>query len=152
MPRGAPGLALRPAAPADCDWVNARYAEADFQPSDATHLVLIAEVDGARAGLGRLVPAGPGVVELGGMYVLPAYRGGGVAASLITALLAAAAGARVYCIPYAHLAPLYERAGFAPVEEGAAVPASVREKLAWCKQHYAQPVRLMQYGGGAGRT
>jgi GNAT superfamily N-acetyltransferase len=152
VPRGAPELVLRRALPEDLDWVNARYAEADFQPSATTHLVLIAEVDGAPAGLGRLVPAGPGTVELGGMYVLPAHRGGGVAAALIAALLAAAAGARVYCVPYAHLAALYERAGFAEVAEGAAVPAAVREKLACCKRHYAQPVRLMQYGGGAGGT
>ena len=136
---------LRRAGPTDLDWVNARYAEADFLPSDPTHLVLIAEVDGAAAGLGRLVPAGVGAVELGGMYVLPAHRGCGVASALVRGLLGAAGRARVYCIPWDDLAGWYERAGFARVADEAAAPGAVRDKLAWCRSHYARAVRLLEY-------
>jgi len=147
-----PGVAVRRAAPAELDWVNARYAEAGFQPSDAAHLVLIAEVDGAPAGLGRLVPMAPGERELGGMFVLPGFRGRGVAGTLVRALLDAAAGTRVWCIPWADLAGLYAREGFAAVPDDAPVPQPVRAKLDWCIRHYARPVCLMQYGGAAGGT
>lgn len=143
-------LVLRTANPADLEWANARYAEADFLPSDPSHTVMIAELDGVRAGLGRLVPAGPGVFELGGMYVLPVHRGRGIAPALIAALLEAAGGARVYCIPYAHLSPLYARAGFRPVDGDAVLPPPVAAKLDWCRQHYAQPVCLMWNGAPAG--
>ncbi len=139
-------LVLRTAGPADLEWINARYAEADFLPSDPSHTVVIAELGGEPAGVGRLVPAGDGAFELGGMFVRPAHRGRGISTALVAALLDAAQGACVYCIPYARLAPLYARAGFVPGEEGAPLPAPIAAKLAWCKGHYTEPVCLMQNG------
>lgn len=144
------GVTVRPALPDEMGWVNGRYAETDFRSSDASHHVMIAEVGRAPAGLGRLVPMGEGDVELGGIYVLPAHRGRGVGAALVRALLAAAVGQRIWCIPWADLTGLYERAGFVRVPEEATIPEPVRAKLEWCIRHYARPVCLMQYGGAAG--
>lgn len=150
--RGVGSVAVRRAAPADLAWANARYAEAGFLASDATHLLLIAEMEGALAGLGRLVPAGEGAVELGGMFVLPAARGRGVSRALVRALLAAAGAARVFCIPFDDLAGLYEREGFVRVPAEADVPPAVAAKLAWCRDRYARPACLLEHVPGAGNT
>lgn len=143
-------LTIRSARPEDEDWIRARYAEADFVPHDASHHVLIAESDGAPVGLGRLVPCGAGVVELGGMYVLPAHRGAGVGPALVGALIEHAGRARVYCIPWARLEGLYARHGFRRISLDDGLPAAVAEKLRFCAEHYEEPVCLMVLGGDAG--
>lgn len=145
-------LVLRRAGPGDLEWIQAQYAVAYFQPAGVTHVVVIAEVHGVRAGLGRLVPAGDGVFELGGIYVRPEFRGRNVSRRLVRHLVELAGPARVFCIPYAHLAALYAGEGFVVVASLREVPAAVLEKLEWCKHHYLQPVCLMQNGGARARS
>lgn len=133
--------------PDELEWANARYAEIDFLPSGAADLVAVAEVDGERAGLGRVVPVSPTAGELGGMYVFPPCRGRGVAQALVAFLLAQAPRERLYCIPFAHLGTFYGSFGFEPVAPGEALPAAVAEKFAWCQSHYPEPVLLLARGG-----
>jgi GNAT superfamily N-acetyltransferase len=135
---------IRPLSRLELAWANERYAEIDFAPSKESDFVAVAEVDGAKAGLGRLVPMGPGIAELGGMYVLPAYRGKSIARAIVEYLLAHASRCeRLYCIPFAHLERFYTSCGFAPVGPGDAVPEAVRGKLDWCHTRYPEPVRLL---------
>lgn len=132
---------LRVATPAEAQWVNERYAEVRFVPSDVTReAVIVAEIDGVPAGLGRLVPVDDGSCELGGMLVFESFRGRGVARALIDELLRHANGRDVYCIPFADLETLYASAGFARTEDA---PQSVREKFEWCMRTYDRPVLLM---------
>ena len=64
-------ITIRAACPDEAEWVNARYAEVRFMPSDlGREVVLIAESDGEKAGLGRLVPVDE-AFELGGMLEAP---------------------------------------------------------------------------------
>jgi N-acetylglutamate synthase-like GNAT family acetyltransferase len=136
---------LRQATAADSGWINAAYADVHFQSSDLSReLVIVAELDGERAGLGRLVPAGEEACELGGMLVFDAFRGRGVARVIIDELLRHANGRAVYCIPFADLEPIYERAGFRRRARRDDVPEYVKEKLEWCEREIRRPVILME--------
>ncbi len=132
---------LRVATPAEAQWVNERYEEVRFVPSDlARETVIIAEIDSVPAGLGRLVPVDDRSCELGGMLVFESFRGRGVAKALIDELLRHANGRDVYCIPFADLESLYASAGFARTEDA---PPPVREKFEWCMRTYDRPVVLL---------
>jgi N-acetylglutamate synthase-like GNAT family acetyltransferase len=134
---------LRRATESDAAWINAAYADVHFQLSDlARDLVIVAELDGEHAGLGRLVPAGE-AFELGGMLVFDPFRGRGVARAIIDELLRHAGGRDVYCIPFADLEPIYAKAGFTRRERDGSLPAHILEKLAWCERELKREVILM---------
>lgn len=138
-------IEIRAARADEANWVNERYAAVRFIPSDlANETVLIAELDGTPAGLGRLVPVDERSCELGGMLVFEGFRGRGVARALIDALVARAGGRTIYCIPFAELEPLYAAAGF---ERSENAPTAVKEKFEWCQRTYDKPVLLMRRDG-----
>ncbi|MDQ3284051.1 MAG: GNAT family N-acetyltransferase [Acidobacteriota bacterium] len=138
-------MKLRRADAGDVQWINAAYEAIRFQQSDlARELLIVAEVDDQRAGIGRLVPAGQDACELGGMLVFDAFRGRGVARAIIEELLRHANGKTVYCIPFADLVPIYEKAGFRIVDEDASLPEYVRKKLDWCRREIDRDVVLMR--------
>ena len=137
-------LSLRTATPDDAGWIQEQYNNLHFLLSDlARETVVIAEVDGTRAGMGRLVPAGDGILELGGMFVDDAFRGRGVAKAIVDELIRRAGGNEVYCIPFADLEALYASCGFRRIEP-VDVPAKVKEKLDWCRREMPRPVILMK--------
>jgi N-acetylglutamate synthase-like GNAT family acetyltransferase len=134
---------LRRATEEDAAWINAAYADVHFLPSDLSRdLVVVAELDGEHAGLGRLVPAGE-ACELGGMLVFDAFRGRGIARAIIDELLRQAGEREVYCIPFADLEPIYAKAGFTRRERDESLPAHILEKLEWCEREMERPVILM---------
>ncbi|HEY0139858.1 MAG TPA: GNAT family N-acetyltransferase [Thermoanaerobaculia bacterium] len=138
-------MKLRVALPDEEAWLNARYAEVGFQRSDLSRdLQIIAELDGERAGTGRLVPLGENAVELGGMLVLDRFRGRGVAKKIIEELLRHANGREVYCIPFTDLEPIYAAAGFARSATG---PEQAMAKIKWCNRTYERGVVLLKHGG-----
>jgi N-acetylglutamate synthase-like GNAT family acetyltransferase len=141
-------MKLRRATLEDAPWINAAYDAIGFQRSDlARELLIVAEVEGERAGIGRLVPAGEEACELGGMLVFDAFRGRGIARAIIDELLRHAAGRTVYCIPFADLEPVYAKAGFTVIDEDAPAPEYVRKKLAWCRREIAREVVVMVMSG-----
>jgi len=132
---------LRTARAGETAWINARYAEVRFVPSDLAHeVVVIAEIDGEPAGLGRIVDVDERSCELGGMLVFDRFRGRGVARAIIDELLRHARDRDVYCIPFADLEPLYAAAGFTRCDDA---PRSIREKFEWCRVTYDRPVVLL---------
>jgi GNAT superfamily N-acetyltransferase len=139
---GVSSVQLRLARPDEQAWLNDRYTEIGFQLSDLTRdLQIIAELDGQRAGTGRLVPVGENAVELGGMLVLDEYRGQGVARAIIDELLRQAGARDVYCIPFADIEGIYTAAGFVRCEDG---PEAVVGKVAWCATKYSRKVVLLR--------
>lgn len=136
---------LRTARPDEIGWINEQYAKIHFIPSDPEHdAIVIAELDGERAGFGRLVRAGEHAYELGGMFVFEHFRGRGVARAIVDELIRRAAGAEVYCIPFADLEALYAAAGFRRIEP-VGVPEKIQEKLDWCaREKTTRPVILMK--------
>ena len=134
-------MKLRTARAAEAEWINARYAEVRFMPSDLAHeVVVIAETGDEPAGLGRLVDIDERSCELGGMLVFERFRGRGVARAIIEELLHHARGRDVYCIPFADLEPMYAAAGFTRCDDA---PSTIREKFDWCQRTYDRPVVLM---------
>ncbi len=100
-------------------WANAQYRAIRFATTPPDAVALVAEVAGARVGLGRLVALAPGVLELGGIWTDDAVRGRGIARTMVAALLARLSEPdhgerpRVWCIPFAHLSAFYQSFGFA---------------------------------------
>ncbi|MBS0622859.1 MAG: GNAT family N-acetyltransferase [Verrucomicrobia bacterium] len=75
---------LRRAEPSEISWVNQCYAEVQFIHSNFDREVIaIAEVNGQKAGLGRLVTINDENLELGGMYVFEEFRGQGIARKVL---------------------------------------------------------------------
>jgi GNAT superfamily N-acetyltransferase len=138
---------LRVATASDARWINERYAEVRFLPSDLSReVVVIASIDDEPAGIGRIVDVDEQSCELGGMLVFERFRGRGVARAIIDELLQHARGRDVYCIPFAELESLYASAGF---ERASEAPLHVREKFEWCQRTYEKPVLLMRLSGAA---
>jgi N-acetylglutamate synthase-like GNAT family acetyltransferase len=137
--------ALRKAVRSDQSWINAAYDTVHFQHSDlARDLVIVAEVDGEPAGIGRLVPLSDDAVEMGGMLVFENFRGRGLALQIVQELLRHADGRTVYCVPFSDLEPVYARAGFVRCDEERDLPPKLREKLDWCRREITdRPVSLM---------
>jgi len=129
----------------DATWINERYASVHFQPSNLSRdLMVVAEIDGAPAGIGRLVPAGEHACELGGMLVFEEFRGRGIARAIIEELLRHVDGRAVYCIPFAELEPIYAGAGFVRIIPDETLPAYIHKKLDWCAHEIDRPVILME--------
>jgi predicted N-acetyltransferase YhbS len=139
----APACIVRRLTVAELDWANCRYKEADFVPSSVEDLVIVAEVNGEKAGLGRVVDVGAGIGELGGMYVLPAFRGANIARAIVQALIDASSQRTLFCIPFAHLRGFYGSFGFEEAASDAVVPDVVAKKVDWCNRHYPNPVALL---------
>ncbi|HUD01250.1 MAG TPA: GNAT family N-acetyltransferase [Rhabdochlamydiaceae bacterium] len=136
---------IRAAEKADIEWINQQYQEVDFVPSIFEKEVIgIAEYEGQKAGIGRLVTIDDRNAELGGMYVFEAFRGKGIAKELVKFLLDQAHHFQtVYCIPFEYLASFYMHYGFAPCSNLEKVPRDVAAKYQWCKQQYPQPTALL---------
>jgi len=124
-------------------WANERYGEIHFMPSQLSDFIAVAEVDNVKVGLGRLVPVDGTTGELGGIYVLPAFRGRKVAYSIVNFLLQHSPYQQLFCIPFAHLEGFYQGFGFHPVSDKAAVPCVVAEKVNWCAKEYPASVNLL---------
>jgi N-acetylglutamate synthase-like GNAT family acetyltransferase len=140
-------LEVRIAREDELAWANQRWAEIDFVTSSpGRDLIVIAELDGTPAGLGRLVRLANGEVELGGIVVFPEFRRRGVAEAIVTELVARIpAGVRAYCLPFEHLESFYARFGFARLDDRQAEHAApeAREKLAFCRRTYPMSAVLM---------
>lgn len=93
-------------------WADERYREIRFAASPPGARAFVAEIEGARVGLGRLVEHAAGVIELGGVWTAGTARNRGVARAMVTALVEQAPAGRLWCIPFAHLAAFYETFGF----------------------------------------
>lgn len=68
-------LTVRIVKKAEMEWINKCYNEVEFVHSNFDkEIIAVAELDGHRAGIGRLVTIDSNYLELGGMYVFESYR------------------------------------------------------------------------------
>ena len=136
---------VRAASRADIEWINHRYKEVDFVPSIfEREVIAVAEYEGQRAGLGRLVTLDENNAELGGMYVFEPYRGKGIAKEIVQFLLNKGhLFQTIYCIPFEKLIHFYTQYGFVACSNLGAVPRELISKYQWCQQQYPQPTALL---------
>ena len=124
------------------DWANARYRELRFSPSPPGTTGVVAELGGARVGLGRLLALAPDVLELGGIWTAEAARGRGVARQVVEALLAAwPRRGQLWCIPFEHLVGFYQSCGFRPAAQP--WPAAIAAKVDGCGAVHAAAVVVL---------
>jgi hypothetical protein len=128
---------------AELGWVNERYAEIGFASSTGSDFVVVAELDGMKAGVGRVVPVDAGAGELGGIHVLPKFRRHGVARAIVAHLIDHSPCGRLFCIPFAHLEHFYAGFGFVPVTPNTVVPQAIAGRRRWCEERYRETGRLM---------
>jgi GNAT superfamily N-acetyltransferase len=122
-------------------WAAERYRELRFAASPPGARGLVAELDGARVGLGRVVEHAPGVFELGGIWTDEKARNRGVARAMVTALLALAPAGRLWCIPFAHLAAFYESFGFEVARPP--WPGPIADKVTACHTEHLPSVVVL---------
>lgn len=108
----APAVTVRRATPADQTTIRRLVRGAQLDPTALhwSHFV-VAEIDGAGSvGIGQVRPY-PRCPELGSLVVRKRFRGRGIAAAIIHALLESEPGT-VYLECQVHMVPYYERFGF----------------------------------------
>jgi N-acetylglutamate synthase-like GNAT family acetyltransferase len=136
---------IRKAYAEEEQWVNERYKEIGFVPSNVgRELVAVAEHEGSRAALGRLVPVNADCAELGGIYVLQEFRGLGIATELVDYLLREGTTyKKIFCLPFAHVEHLYLALGFRRYDGAENVPQEIQRKHRWCNNHYEHGTLLL---------
>ena len=133
--------------PNQIEWVNSRYNEIDFVKSNfENEFIVIAKVGNENAGLGRLVRIDEKNIELGGIYVLPSFRGLGVAESIVRSLCEENPfkEAAIWCLPFKNLLKFYAKFGFKKHERGK-IPEEIMKKLEYCNSgdKYGKEVLLL---------
>jgi GNAT superfamily N-acetyltransferase len=128
-------------------WINSKYSEVDFMPSNfETEFIVIAEINGTKCGIGRLVQISNEDLELGGIYVFPAFRNQGVAEKLVAFLCDENSFDQqtIWCLPFEHLESFYNKLGFLISEDGrGTIPPEILKKHKWCNSNYGKNVLLL---------
>lgn len=128
--------------PEDLYWVNDIYAGINFKLSEEKDFHVSATIDGKLAGIGRLVNIDGRNGELGGIYVLPEFRGKKVAEEIVRRLVSQSDFPVLWCIPFEPLEKFYRKFGFREVIEEI-VPAAIQEKVNWCEGRYPDKAILL---------
>lgn len=138
-------IQIRLAEALEIDWINSCYDEVEFAHSIfEREVIAIAEFEGQKSGLGRLVTIDASNLELGGMYVFENFRGQGIARRIVEFLLKSSnVHQNIYCIPFEHLVPFYSEFGFVTCTHLEHVPQAISTKYSWCRSKYSNPTSLL---------
>lgn len=137
-------VVTRKTKPEELDWVNLKYTEVDFKPSSLNNLIIVAELHGVKAGLGRLVKIDVNNFELGGIYVFPEFRRLGVADKIVSKLYESSLQEKtIWCLPFSNLLPFYSKFGFKEIDSEVLVPSEIQDKYNWCNTNYEKEVLLL---------
>ncbi|WP_459502984.1 GNAT family N-acetyltransferase [Bacillus sp. C1] len=142
-------MEIKFASSEDLEWINHQYKIVGFVSSDLKKdKVAIVTHNEEYAGVGRLVQIDESTIEMGGIYILPKYRGYKLAGELVSFLVNEAKQSNVpntYCIPFEELASFYKKYGFKEVNlDQETVPSTILTKYKWCLQEYDKNVLLFK--------
>ncbi|WP_232290939.1 GNAT family N-acetyltransferase [Bacillus cereus] len=129
--------------------MNTEYESIGFVPSDLKRdKVAIITYNDEYAGVGRLVQLDEDTIEMGGIFILPKFRGLQLAGELVSFLVETAKGLQVqnvYCLPFEELESFYKKYGFndvnTPKEE---IHPIILKKYSWCLENYDKHVLLFK--------
>ncbi|KFN02617.1 N-acetyltransferase [Bacillus clarus] len=133
----------------DLEWINNQYESIGFVPSDLTRdKVAIITYNDEYAGIGRLVQIDKDTIEMGGIYILPKYRGLKLAGELVSFLVQTTKELHipnVYCLPFEELENFYKNYGFTDVHtDQETVHPIILQKYNWCLKTYDKHVLLFK--------
>lgn len=136
---------IRTAMRSEIEWINKCYDEVAFSHSNFDREVIaVAEVEGLKAGLGRIVTIDDDHLELGGIYVFENFRNQGIARDIVTFLLEHSNTSQtIYCIAVTHLLSFYKKFGFELCIDLESVHKKIYEKNTWCQENYPIPTKLL---------
>ncbi|HIH03943.1 MAG TPA: GNAT family N-acetyltransferase [Methanoregulaceae archaeon] len=124
-------ITIRELAPEEFPLVDRLWEQYRGQETDrAIDLVIGAFADGALVGTAR-VRHHPDGLEVDGVFVSEAYRGGGLARRLVQAVLDEFGSNPLWLHSTIPLIGFYGSFGWVPIDERA-LPPTIRERLAFC--------------------
>ncbi|CAM3888154.1 MULTISPECIES: GNAT family N-acetyltransferase [Bacillus cereus group] len=140
-------MSIQLATSNDLEWINNQYKSIGFVPSDLKRdIVAIITYDNSYAGVGRLVQIDKDTIEMGGIFILPQFRGLQLAGELVSFLVETAKKLQVqhvYCLPFAELEEFYKKYSYTEVDTTKeAVHPIILKKYNWCLDHYDKHVLL----------
>ncbi|GGE60982.1 GNAT family N-acetyltransferase [Priestia taiwanensis] len=132
----------------DLEWINEQYKKVDFMPSYLENeRIAIVTYKEEYAGLGRILYVNEDEAEIGGIYVLEAFRGISLAYELVDSLVQETKNSNlkeVYCLPFEELRSFYEKFGFKEVDyKHKTINNIIIKKYHWCLDHYDKKVLLL---------
>lgn len=133
---------IKIAKPSDLSWINKYYEEISFKITSEKDLQIYITVDEKVAGLGRIVHVDENHGELGGIYVLPDFRGKKIAEEIVNSLLTKNNFSVLWCIPFKPLEVFYRKFGFRELRDDL-IPEEIRLKFDWCEGRYPDPAILL---------
>ncbi|MED2729261.1 GNAT family N-acetyltransferase, partial [Bacillus thuringiensis] len=96
-------MSIQLATSNDLEWINSQYESIGFVRSDLKReKVAIITYNNEYAGVGRLVQIDADTLEMGGIFILPQFRGLQLAGDLVSFLVETARKSQiqdVYCLP-----------------------------------------------------
>jgi N-acetylglutamate synthase-like GNAT family acetyltransferase len=142
-------MSIQLAASNDLEWINNQYDSIGFVRSDLKReKVAIITHKNKYAGVGRLVQIDEDTIEMGGIYILPKFRGLQLAGELVSFLVETAKNLQVqnvYCLPFKELENFYKKYGFTEVDTTKeVVHPIILKKYNWCLEHYDKHVLLFK--------
>ncbi|HDR7518037.1 GNAT family N-acetyltransferase [Bacillus mobilis] len=140
-------MSIQLATSNDLEWINNQYKSIGFVPSDLKcDIVAIVTYDNSYAGVGRLVQIDEDTIEMGGIFILPKFRGLQLAGELVSFLVETAKKLQVqhvYCLPFEELQNFYKKYGYTEVDTTKeVVHPIILKKYNWCLDHYDKHVLL----------
>ncbi|QWG50947.1 N-acetyltransferase [Bacillus mycoides] len=142
-------MSIQLAASNDLEWINNQYDSIGFVRSDLKReKVAIITHNNKYAGVGRLVQIDEDTIEMGGIYILPKFRGLQLAGELVSFLVETAKNLQVqnvYCLPFKELENFYKKYGFTEVDTTKeVVHPIILKKYNWCLENYDKHVLLFK--------
>ncbi|MGE7881902.1 GNAT family N-acetyltransferase [Bacillus sp. NPDC094077] len=142
-------MSIQLATSNDLEWITNQYESIGFVPSDLRKdKVAIITYNDEYAGVGRLVQIDENTIEIGGIFILPKFRGLQLAGELVSFLVQTAKELQlqnVYCLPFEELESFYKKYGFNEVDKTKeVVHPIILKKYNWCLKTYDKHVLLFK--------
>lgn len=142
-------MSIQLATSNDLEWINNQYESIGFVQSDLERdKVAIITYNNEYAGVGRLVQIDEDTIEIGGIFILPKFRGLQLARKLVSFLVQIAKALEiqnVFCIPFEELESFYKTYGFTDVDTTKeVVHPIILKKYNWCLENYDKHVLLFK--------